>query len=233
MNKPCVALAFLYTLTATVLAFLYRSGTSLLVVALVNALLGFPLGFKRCRFVFLLLLLAIWGVFLNSLLVANTGEAVLQTWFLTIRSGVFEAVARIGARLITIAGAALFFVSLYTPREIVKGLEAELMLPKIISFPLAYGLRLLPVLAKDWNEVKTSRKQRGYRTVPLTPSDIASYLQPILSLSIERALWTGIAIELRGFHSRRPRRVEIRLSLPDYLLVFLLVFQLSLPILYP
>ncbi|MET1159519.1 MAG: energy-coupling factor transporter transmembrane component T [Thermoprotei archaeon] len=231
MRKPHVSIVFIYALVVTILAFVYRSGYPLLVLTIVNLLLGFPIGALRHKFITAMLLLAIWGVFLNALIVANTGEVVAVLGPLVIRSGVVEAVSRIGARLTAIAGAALFFISLYNPYEIIRGLESELGLPKIISFPLAYGLRLLPLVSRDFKEIRLCRRERSYRVVPVTPGDIASYLQPLLSISLERALWTGIAIELRGFYHRKTRYKGFKPNTADYLVLAILLVQLLIPFL--
>ena len=227
--KPHVSIGFIYALTITLLAFIYRSGTPLYVIALINGLTGFTLGVKRYRFIIVLFILSVWAVFLNALLVSNTGEPVLVIGSFVIREGVIEALINISSRLLAIAGVALLFISIYTPLEIIRGLETELRLPKIIVFPLAYGLRLLPVIRRDYEEIKLARRQRNYRTIPLTPWDIASYLQPLINLSYERALWTGIAIELRGFQYRKPRRIRVKLNLMDYILILLLSIQLIIP----
>ncbi len=228
--KPSVSILFIYGLAVTLLVFIYRSGYPLLLIMLINGLIGFSIGLHRHKYIVLVILLGIWGVFLNALFVSNTGEPVYVLGSLVIREGVVDTVYRITCRLVAIAGAALILISLYSPREIINGLESQLRLPKIISFPLAYGLRLLPLMKKDLDEIKNMRRQRGYRTIPLSPRDYASLLQPLLSISIERAVWTGIAIELRGFRLRRPGYRGFSLNYMDYMFIALLVAQIFSPL---
>ncbi|OYT40433.1 MAG: cobalt transporter [Desulfurococcales archaeon ex4484_58] len=232
MDKPSVGIVFIYALTITLLAFIYRSGPPLVIVALINGLTGFTIGLKKHRFIAVLFLITVWALIINAYFVANTGEPVYVFGSIVVREGMVEAVINISGRLLAIAGAALILVSLYTPLEIIKGLESELKLPKIISFPLAYGLRLLPIMQRDYNEIRYARKQRGYRTIPITPNDIASYLQILVSLAIERAIWTGIAIELRGFHHRKTRYRGLRLKKIDYALITILIIQSTLFLIY-
>jgi len=66
---------------------------------------------------------------------------------------------------------------------------------------------------------------RGYRRVPLTPGDYKSLLMPLLSISIERGLWVGIAAELRGISIRPKARVRPGFKPLDLLLVALAVIQ--------
>lgn len=219
---------FVYALTVAVLAFTARSW-GLYILAVINFTLGITFSYKNGALIKLFLLftaLTIWGVFLSSLITANIGEPLVELGFLVIRGGVFKALINIGARLTSIMGSTLVFLSLTNPYSTLRSLENDLKLPKFIVFPVAYALRLLPLIKKDYEEVMLCKKQRGFGKTPLTPVEVLTTLRPLLSLSYERALWTGVAAELRGLGLRRPWRERCGLKTGDFVVYFILFLQI-------
>lgn len=222
---------FIYALSITILAFTH-TGVSLYLIALLNAILGFTFSVKKpylLKLFSIFILLTVWSVFFSSLISANYGEIVLTIGSLGIRSGVINAVINVTARLAAIMGSTLLFLSLTDPYIVIKCLENDLKLPKTIVFPLAYGLRLLPLMKRDLDEINLCRIQRGYGRYPLSPQSLSSILKPLIAISLERAVWTGISIELRGFRYRKPWRFQFKLKFLDYTLYSLLVIQALLP----
>ena len=229
MNKPKPSTLFIYGLTITILAFIARDVSQLLVVNSINAPLGLILGLKRRLRIFIILFfIGLIGLFINALVFANTGKPVLLLPPLTIREGAVIGFIKVTLRLLAILGATLIFITQVNVREFIKSLESELRLPKDVAFATAIGLRMLSIVERDAREIQHIRIQRGYRKYPITPSDIASYLRPLLSLGIERATWIGIAAELRGFALRKPRYTRFRLSRVDILVFIALVVQVIL-----
>ena len=225
MRRPSPTSTFIYALAVTALAFTFREPRQLLVVGLPNGLLGFSLGFRRSKWIILLFLIALWGTFMNALIVANTGDLVSSIGPLEVRVGALTATLTIGLRLLAIAGAALIFFSSTSPRDLIRHLEAELRLPKGLAFSIAYSLRLFPLMQRDFREIQLARVERGYRRFPLTPSDVRSIMLPLLSVGYERAVWTGIGAELRGFASRK-RRMKAEFGLPELLVLASLALQI-------
>ncbi len=224
MRRPTPTSIFLYALAVTALAFIFREPRQLMAVGVPNGLLGFTLGFRRSKWMILLFTLAIWGTLLNALVVANTGELVAEIGPLALRMGALIATLTIGLRLLAIAGAALIFFSFTSPRDLIRHLEAELRLPRGLAFSIAYSLRLFPLMQKDFREIQLARLERGYRRVPITPADVRSMMLPLLSVGYERAVWTGIGAELRGFASRR-RRVKAKIGIPELIVLASLTTQ--------
>lgn len=216
---------FIYGLTITILAFIARSTEQLILLTLINAPLGIYLGFKRLKILIILFLLGLIGLFVNSLIFANSGIAVLDLQFITVREGAITSFSKVTLRLLTILGAALIFITQVNVRDFIKSLEEELRFPKDIAYALSVGLRMLNILERDAKEIQLVRVERGYRKVPLTPADVGSFLRPLLSLGLERAIWIGIATELRGFALRNPKRGEIKVGVIDILLYSLLILQ--------
>lgn len=225
MRRPTPTSTFLYALAVTALAFTFREARQLAAIGLPNGVLGFSLGFRRSRWIILLFSTAVWGTFLNALIFANTGIPVAQIGPLTVRMGAINATLTIGLRLLAIAGAALIFFSSTSPRDLIRHLEAELRLPKGLAFSIAYSLRLFPLMQRDFREIQLARAERGYRRVPLTPTDVRSIMLPLLSVGYERAIWTGIGAELRGFASRK-RRMKAEFGIPELMVLASITLQI-------
>ncbi|MEM2893979.1 MAG: energy-coupling factor transporter transmembrane component T [Candidatus Bathyarchaeia archaeon] len=225
LRKPTPTSTFLYSLAITALAFIFREPRQLAAIGIPNGLLGFSLGFRRSKWIILLFAIAIWGTFLNALIVANTGDPVIYMGPLEVRMGALNATLTIGLRLLAIAGAALIFFSSTSPRDLIRHLEAELRLPKGLAFSIAYSLRLFPLMQRDFREIQLARLERGYRRLPITPTDVRSIMLPLLSVGYERAIWTGIGAELRGFASRKVR-MKVKFGLPELMVSASIALQI-------
>ncbi len=225
------SILFIYGLVLTLLAFIYRDPFILSIVAIPNFVVGFILGWRRFKILLILFLLGFIGLFLNAYLVSNTGEAIIVWGPMVVREGVIEALTIIGLRLATITGGTMIFLSLSDPYETIKYLESDLYIPKGISFSIFYALRLLPLIQREAREVQNIRVERGYRRFLISPSDFKSFILPLLSIFIERAYWTGVAAELRGFQLRKRRKIPFKLSSYDYLILLLIIIQVLAPIL--
>lgn len=205
MPRPSVSLAFALALSATLAAFALDDPVPLLAIsAAFLAMAGRRL--RRVAWVFALLAASAPGVLLNAALFAGGGRVVVQLPGLALTEGALRASAAVLARLLAIAAAGAWFVTGYGPVEVARGLERELGLPKGVAFAVAYAFRSLPLVARDFEEVRAARKQRGYRLFPITPGDFSSYLVPLVRAAYERAVWTGVSMELRGFSIRRVER---------------------------
>jgi len=229
LKRPSTSILFIYGLIITLLAFIYRDPYSLLLISIPNAAIGFALGFKRARLIVILLLISVWGTFLNAVLVANHGPIVCVWGPLVIRQGAFQALVQIELRLLAIAGAALVFIGTARPEEILRDLEAELRLPKSITFSLAYALRLIPLMKRDYEEIMLCRSERGYHRIAYLPKDVKTLLLPLLSIAYQRAIWAGITVELRGFRKRKPRYRLPRIGVPEIIVLIWLAVQVILP----
>ncbi len=224
MSRPSTSVLFIYALMISLLAYLYHELYDLLVIGIVNGVLGLIYGY-RYKLLWILLILGLWGTFINAYFISNTGSIIWVYGPIIIRWGAVEASIAITMRLLAIVGATLFFIGNTEPYRIVKDLTEELRLPKGIALALAYALRLIPLIRRDYEEVMVSRMERGYHRIPYLPGDLKTLLTPILSIAYERAVWTGIALELRGYRLRRIRYRRIRIGLPKTLVFTLLIIQ--------
>jgi len=220
------AVLFIYGLVLTLVLFVDRDALSLALIGVPNALLGFALGWRKYKVLIALFLVGFAGLAINALLLTNVGPAVLVVGPLVVRAGAVNTFVTVGLRITGIAGVAFLFVSLADPAQAVRSLERKLRLPKGVCFALAYALRLIDLMNKDLREVQGVRVLRGYRSVPITPSDVKSVLTPLLSVGYERALWVGIAAELRGFRLRKVSREPLRIEWREAVVLTLLALQI-------
>jgi len=220
------AVLFIYGLVLTLVLFIDRDALSLALIGVPNALIGFVLGWRKYKVLIALFLVGLVGLGINALLLTNVGPAVLSVGPLVVRAGAVNTFVTVGLRITGIAGVAFLFVSLVDPALAVRSLERELRLPKGVCFALAYALRLIDLMSKDLREVQGVRVLRGYRSVPITPSDIRSVLTPLLSVGYERALWVGIAAELRGFRLRKVSKEPLRIGWREATVLTLLALQI-------
>ncbi len=225
VRKPSVAVVFIYALILTTLALLLKEPHRILPLVVFNASMSLIVGWRKVWWLYFLILVASIGIFTNALFFANTGGTVLDTGFFVVRENALKGFVTVTLRVMLIAGVGAFFVALFEPLEIIKGFTRELRMPASISLSLSYALRLLPLLRKDLEEIMFSRKQRGYRKRPLTPGELSSTLTGLLIAGFERALWSGVSLELRGFRDYKPAR-GISLNLYDVLIIAALIAQL-------
>ncbi len=220
-----VSAMFLYAIWITILGVATGDPGKLAVTTILTGIPGLILGYKRYGVLVPLIGLALIGSFINMVVLYNVGNPVFSLGPLVVREEAWRRTLGLSFRIITLAGAGLLFASTINPRDAVKTLESELGMPRGFAFALAFALRLLPLIYRDLLEVLAVRRMRGYRRVPISPGDYKSIIMPILSISIERGLWVGIAAELRGLSIRPKRRFKPRFKRMDALLVVLAVIQ--------
>ena len=231
MRRPVSSILFLYALVVSLLAYAYRDIYDLLFIGLINAVLGLVYGY-RYKLLWLLLALGLWGTFINAYVVSNTGQIVFSWGWIIIREGVLTATTAIFMRLLSIVGATLFFIGNSTPFELIKSLISELRLPKGIAFSISYAIRLIPLMRKDYEEIRIARLERGYRRIPYLPNDLKTFLLPLLNIAYERAIWAGIAVELKGFRLGKVKYRKIRIDVPEIAVFILLAIQVILPLIF-
>ena len=227
--KPWALLA--YSVGVTIIAVASSSWQTLAVTFLLAGLPGILLGLARFRFLVLLVPLTVIGTFINTMMIYYAGVArepgsiVFEAGPLEVPEFALETTGIIALRVFSFSGAGLLLVSLTHPRGALRSLSEEVGLPKGIAFSLAFALRLLPLVRRDLGEIMAVRRLRGYRTLPITPSDYSTIIAPLLSVTLERALWVGISSELRGFRLRRVKRRRLEAGLPEAVLVALLLIE--------
>ncbi|MEM4717717.1 MAG: energy-coupling factor transporter transmembrane component T [Desulfurococcaceae archaeon] len=231
MSKPGVLTLLSYAIIISGIAFITSDKVDLVILFLPPLLYTLLAARGKIFWLLIAYLVGSIGVFINSIAFANSGDVLIDLGLLIIRTNAINAFITVSLRLMSIMAAGALFVLLYTPVEIFRGLIREAGFPPTISLPLAYSLRILPVVKRDLNEVIFHRKQRRYRTIIFNPFVLASVVTSLLAVNYERAKWSGINAEIRGVRkiktsfNYRPKLVDISIKM-------LLVVQILLIILH-
>lgn len=226
MKTPFSTFALLtYALVLTGLAFISKNLTVLIALLAPPLTLMLISGSRRLLWVLLLFLIGEIGVFLNALFFSNTGSVVLDLGFVSIREGAVNGFIVVTLRMLLITSAGNLLVFSKSPVDIFREIVFELGLSPYLSIPLAYSLRILPVVGRDLKEAVFIRRQKKEGVNPLNPLNFYSITLTLMAVNYERAVWSGISAELRGLKYFKPR-FNYRVNKWDLLLFTLLTTQL-------
>lgn len=227
MSKPKVATLLVYAVALSGLAFVLSNLLDLLILAIPPLFLSIVLIRGRLKWLMLAYLIGLIGIFVNALFFSNTGPIVVSVGLLEIREKALESFTIVSLRLLAIASSGALFALLYSPVEIYRGLLYEIGAPVTITLPVAFSLRLIPVIRRDFDEVIFQRKQRKHRTILLNPFHFSSVVGALIAINYERAKWSGISAEMRGLRKIKPTR-NYRVGLFDLFMLIILVSQIIL-----
>jgi len=226
-SKPRVPTLLVYAVALSGLAFVLRDLMDLLILAIPPLILSIVLIRGRLKWLMLAYSIGLMGVFVNALFFSNTGPTVVSIGLLEIREKALESFTIVSLRLLAIATSGALFALLYSPVEIYRGLLYEIGAPVTIALPIAFALRLMPVIRRDFEEVIFQRKQRKYRTILLNPVHFSSVVGALFTINYERAKWSGISAEIRGLRRIKPTR-NYRVGLTDVFMLMILLSQIVL-----
>ncbi|RPH36886.1 MAG: energy-coupling factor transporter transmembrane protein EcfT [Chloroflexi bacterium] len=156
---------------------------------------------------------------LNALLAGTS--AVLPTDGTADRVAVGVA---LGLRVAAIALAGILALATTDPADLAAGLIGHLHMPARLAVGALATLRLVPVLAIEWQSIGMARRARGVDAGrnPLVAARLAFTAVVILLVStIRRAARLAMAMDARGFDSGTPRTLARppRMRRTDWLLL--------------
>lgn len=186
--------------------FASRDGvTALVVLAGLGALLpvsGLPLDalLRRC---WLLGIAALSIAAFNVLLAAEQiGPTILALGPVRIGAETLASGVGLGGRLVAIALAGLLATATSQPTELADALVQQLRVSPRFAVGALAGLRLLPVLAAEWQTIAIARRARGVDAgrSPLAAVRLfAGQLLALLVGAVRRGSRMALAMEARGF----------------------------------
>lgn len=190
-----------------------------LFAALCLGLLGRSLAaFLRMKTLLLVLFLAsafLWSIF--------TGGHILHR--------ILHGVA-MGLRICSLIMFGIVFLATTRVEEMILGLE-RLGLPYKVGFVLSMAIRLLPVFSTTGSEIVEAQRARGHD--PFSGGIISRIrgsiplIAPIFLYALRRADQISIALEVRGFGSkRRTRYLEGRIRISEILSLAVVIAFLAL-----
>jgi len=124
----------------------------------------------------------------------------------------------LGLRLLTIAGVGVVAVATTEPTDLADALVQQLRLSPRFAVGVMAALRLLPILADEWQIIRLARRARGVDAGRSPAAAISLFFGELLALlvsSIRRGTRLALAMEARGLGSRpcrgvaRPQRFRL------------------------
>jgi energy-coupling factor transport system permease protein len=164
------------------------------------------------------LLARTWPILLAALLVGLTNAifseaqrgSVVQLGPLSLGTDSLLAGLALSMRLVAIALSGVLALVTTDPTELADALQQQLRVPPRLAVGVLAGVRLLPILATDWQILGLARRARGVDAgrSPVAAVRIAGgQLLALLVGAVRRATRLATAMESRGFGSRPCRSI--------------------------
>lgn len=170
---------------------------------------GLPLRAVARRTWPLLLAVALIGLG-NALVAQPRGTLLAQFGPLHLGTAALLSGAGLGLRLAAIAFAGVLALATTDPTDLADALMQQLRVSPRLALGTLAALRLLPVLAEEWQTIGLARRARGVGTGggPLARARLfAAQLLALLVGAVRRATRLAQAMEARGLGSRACRTV--------------------------
>ena len=193
------------------------AGIVLAAVAVATPLTGIrPAAFLQRTWPILLAALLIAGV--NALFGVPRGGVVLTIGPVAVHGGNLVSGASLGIRILAIALAGVLALATTDPTELADALVQQLHVPPRFALGTLAAVRLMPLLAQEWQLVRLARRARGVTAgSPVGWLRLqAGRLMTLLVGAIRRATRLATAMEARGLGARgcrtaaRPRAMDRR-----------------------
>ena len=157
------------------------------------------------------LLAAVSVALLNTVFAAELrGDVLLRIGPLTVASGSLESGVALGVRLLAIAGSGILALATTDPTELADALQQQLRMPPRLAVGALAAVRLLPVIASEWQTLQLARRARGVaagRSPVAALRIVAGQLLALLVGAVRRATRLATAMEARGFGARPCRSI--------------------------
>jgi energy-coupling factor transport system permease protein len=164
------------------------------------------------------LLARTWPILLAALLVGLTNAifseaqrgSVVQLGPLSLGTDSLLAGLALSMRLVAIALSGVLALVTTDPTELADALQQQLRVPPRLAVGVLAGVRLLPILAAEWQILGLARRARGVDAgrSPVAAVRIAGgQLLALLVGAVRRATRLATAMESRGFGSRPCRSI--------------------------
>lgn len=140
----------------------------------------------------------------------QVGRIVLELGPIRIGSETLIDGLGLGVRLLAIALAGLLATATSQPTELADALVQQLRVSPRFAIGVLAALRLLPLLAQEWQTIGMARRARGVAAgrSPLAAARLfAGQLLTLLVGAIRRGSRMALAMEARGFGARECRSV--------------------------
>ena len=154
---------------------------------------------------------------LNALFAPEQAGPLLRIGPMVVGSSNLVAGLALGLRLLTIAGVGVLSLATTEPTDLADALVQQLHISPRFALGVMAALRLLPILADEWQIVRLARRARGVDAGRSPLAAVSIFFGELLTLlvsAIRRGTRLALAMEARGLGSRpcrgiaRPQRVS-------------------------
>ncbi|MDQ2933495.1 MAG: energy-coupling factor transporter transmembrane protein EcfT [Chloroflexota bacterium] len=171
-----------------------------------------------------LLLVAVSVGVLNPLFAPEQAGTLLHIGPVTVGGQNLVNGLALGLRLLTIAGVGVVTLATTEPTDLADALVQQLHLSPRFAVGALAALRLLPILADEWQIIRLARRARGVDAGRSPLAAVSIFFGELLTLlvsAIRRGTRLALAMEARGLGSRPCRGVARpqRLRAADWLLI--------------
>jgi energy-coupling factor transport system permease protein len=156
------------------------------------------------------LLASVSGIAVTNLILVNSGDVLLDLGPFDITSGGVDAAVAVWLRLIAITLPGIVVLATTDPMDLADALVQRWHAPARFAYGALAALRLLPLLAADWQMIALARRARGLdagRSPVAALRLFASQTFAVLIASIRRGVRLATAMEARGFDSGSERSI--------------------------
>jgi energy-coupling factor transport system permease protein len=205
-------------------------------INLTAAQLLLVLMFSGQRLSRLLLLLLPFGLLLvstsMSMILFGKGDTVWLHWGLVrVTEESFFRGLHVGLKSVNMALTGLMFALTTRPVALFYSLMQQLKLPPKYAYSFMAALRLMPIMADEFQTLRMALKVRGVKRrigIGGVYESLRLYAIPLLAQSIRRAQRIAVAMEAKRFSSARGRTYYYRIgfSLRDLVLLLYLAAAL-------
>jgi energy-coupling factor transport system permease protein len=158
----------------------------------------------------LLVAASVLGLLNAAFASADAGPVLFRVGPVELRQdGLLDGVA-VGLRVLAVALAGLLAVLATDPTDLADSLQQQLGLSPRFAVGALAAVRLMPVIAHEWQILRLARRARGVsagRSPWAAIRIVAGQLLSLLVAAIRRATRLAVAMEARGFGSRECRSV--------------------------
>jgi energy-coupling factor transport system permease protein len=147
---------------------------------------------------------------LNALFAAEQAGAVVRIGPIAVGSGNLVAGLALGLRLLTIAGVGVLTLATTEPTDLADALVQQLHVSPRFAMGVTAALRLLPILADEWQILRLARRARGVDAGRSPLAAVGIFFGELLALlvsAIRRGSRLALAMEARGLGSRPCRGI--------------------------
>jgi energy-coupling factor transport system permease protein len=156
------------------------------------------------------LLLSVSGVAVTNMIFVNGGNVLLDLGPADITSHGLDAAAAVWLRLLAITLPGIVVLATTDPMDMADALVQRWHAPARFAYGALAALRLLPLLATDWQMIALARRARGLDAGRSPVSLLRLFVSQtfaVLVASIRRGVRLATAMEARGFDAGHGRTV--------------------------